>query len=104
MKIISRLLFATFAFLAVPTTAYAKPAVQILLAGGADEIYHGADVSDVVTMTLFDARGREVARQTAQNIEDGQVTMNVANQPSGMYLLWVRTAEGSAMRKVAICH
>lgn len=49
MKIISRLLFATFAFLAVPTTVYAKPAVQILLAGGADEIYHGADVSDVVT-------------------------------------------------------
>ena len=62
------------------------------------------EMSDVVTLTLFDARGREVARQTAKNIEDGQVTMNVANQASGMYLLWVRTAEGSAMRKVAICH
>ena len=62
------------------------------------------ETSDVVTLTLFDARGREVARQTANNIQDGQMTMNVGNQPSGMYLLWVRTAEGSAMRKVAICH
>ncbi|MCC7505918.1 MAG: T9SS type A sorting domain-containing protein [Saprospiraceae bacterium] len=63
-----------------------------------------AEVSDQVTLTLFDARGREVARQTTSNFQQGQITMNVANQASGMYLLWVRTAEGSAMRKVAICH
>ncbi len=62
------------------------------------------EASDLVTLTLFDNQGRMVATQKTPNFEDGQITMNVNNVASGMYLLWVRTAEGSAMRKVAICH
>lgn len=60
--------------------------------------------SEMVTLTLFDARGQLVKVQTADNILEGQLSMNVQDIPSGMYLMWVRTAEGSAMRKVAICH
>lgn len=60
--------------------------------------------SEMVTLTLYDARGQLVKMQTADNILEGQISMNVQDVPSGMYLMGVRTAEGSAMRKVAICH
>lgn len=61
-------------------------------------------VSDKVTLTLFDNIGRVAASQTTSNFQNGQLNFDVKSLPSGMYLLWVRTAEGMTMRKVAICH
>lgn len=60
--------------------------------------------SEMITLTLLDVRGQIVKTQTARSFQEGQLSMNVQDVPSGMYLMWVRTAQGSAMRKVAICH
>lgn len=62
------------------------------------------NLSEVVTLTLFDAHGRAVKVQQTPRFQEGQLTMPVQDVPSGMYLLWVRTDEGMTMRKVAICH
>ena len=61
-------------------------------------------VSEVVTLTLFDWQGRAISAQKAQNMQEGQMSLNVQTIPNGMYILWVRTAEGSTMRKVAVAH
>ena len=61
-------------------------------------------VSEIVTLTLFDWQGRAISVQKAENLQKGQMTLNVETVPNGMYFLWVRTAEGDMMRKVAVCH
>ncbi len=61
-------------------------------------------VSEVVTLTLFDRQGRVVSVQKAQNVQEGQMTLQVQTLPAGTYFLWVRTADGQAMRKVSVIH
>lgn len=60
--------------------------------------------SEMVTLQLMNIQSGVVKTQTASNFQQGQLSMNVNDVPSGMYVMLVRTAEGTAMRKVAICH
>ncbi len=61
-------------------------------------------VSDLVTLTLFDWQGRAVSVQKAQNVQEGQMTLQVRTLPAGTYYLLVRTGEGHTMRKVSVSH
>jgi hypothetical protein len=63
-----------------------------------------AEVNKSVTVTLLDWNGRPVRTQTVKEFQDGQLTFNVTDLPSGYYLAWIRTSEGATMAKVAICH
>lgn len=61
-------------------------------------------VSNAVAVSLLDWTGRPVRTQVEKNFQNGQITMQVGDLPSGYYLAWIRTSEGSTMKKVAICH
>lgn len=62
-------------------------------------------VSPSVAVTIMDAKGRAVSgTRVEKNFQNGTMNFNVNDLPSGVYYLWVRTAEGSAMKQVAICH
>jgi len=63
-----------------------------------------AEVSKTVAVTLLDGMGRSVRSQVASDFQNGQITLNVADVPNGMYIVWIRTAEGSVMTKVTIAH
>ncbi len=60
--------------------------------------------NEKVTMVLVDWMGRLVRTQVLSNFEAGVVNLNVADLPSGNYILSVQTEEGRTARKVAICH
>lgn len=61
-------------------------------------------LSRFVNVSLFDLWGQHVARQSKADFHQGTIDFEVGGLPSGTYLLWIRTEEGSAIRKVAICH
>lgn len=63
-----------------------------------------SDVNATVGVTLIDFQGRSVGSQVLRNFLNGQITFDAAKLPSGAYSLWIRTAEGTAMTKVMICH
>ena len=63
-----------------------------------------AEVNKSVTVSLIDWNGRPVRSQTVKEFQDGQLTFNVNDLPSGYYLAWIRTSEGATMAKVAVCH
>ena len=57
-----------------------------------------------VSVALVDFNGRTVQTQTAKNFQNGQFRFDTAKMPSGNYMMWITTAEGTAVRSVAICH
>ena len=58
-----------------------------------------------VAVSLLDFTGQSVRTQVVKNFTNGtQITMNASDLPSGSYVVWVRTAEGSTMKKIMICH
>jgi hypothetical protein len=58
-----------------------------------------------VAVTLINFNGVQVRSQVYKNYTNGTpITINAADMPSGSYIVWVRTAEGSTMKKVMICH
>ena len=62
-------------------------------------------VNPSVAVSILDAQGRKVvATQVEKNIQNGVMKFNVNTLPSGTYFMWVRTAEGSTMKKVSVCH
>ena len=65
---------------------------------------HLEAVNKKVAATLLDWRGRAVASEQCFDCQEGTLTFSVQNLPSGTYLMWVRTEEGSTVRKVMICH
>lgn len=62
------------------------------------------NVNDAVAVTLLDWNGRSVRTQTLKNFQNGQMTFNVSDLPSGYYLAWIRTSEGAGIAKLSICH
>ena len=62
------------------------------------------EVNKSVTVSLLDWTGRPVRTQTVKEFQNGQLTFNVNELPSGYYLAWIRTSEGATMAKVAVCH
>jgi len=58
-----------------------------------------------VAVSLLDFTGNQVRSQVFKNFTNGtQITLNASDLPSGSYVVWVRTAEGSTMKKIMICH
>lgn len=61
-------------------------------------------VNKKAAVSLLDWQGRVVATELRADFQEGTITFEVQNLPSGTYLLWARTEEGAAMRQVMICH
>ncbi len=62
-------------------------------------------VNPTVAVSILDNHGRAVmGTQLEKNFQNGVMTFNVNSLPSGVYSVWIRTAEGSTMKQVAICH
>ncbi len=62
-------------------------------------------VNPSVAVSILDAQGRlVVASKVEKNIQNGVMTFDVNNLSSGVYFLWIRTAEGSTLKQVAVCH
>lgn len=62
-------------------------------------------VNPSVAVSILDANGRvAVGTQIEKNIQEGVMNFNVKSLPSGTYYMWVRTAEGSTLKPIAICH
>jgi len=62
-------------------------------------------VNPSVAVSILDGKGQLVnATRVEKNFQNGVMNFNVTSLPSGVYYLWVRTAEGSTMKKVSICH
>jgi hypothetical protein len=57
-----------------------------------------------IVVSLFDWQGRAMASAQKPDFQEGVISFEVKNLPSGVYLLWIRTDEGSTMRQVMICH
>ncbi len=63
------------------------------------------DVNPSVAVSILDAKGRMViGSQVEKNFQNGVMTFDVKQLPSGVYFAWVRTAEGSKMMPVSVCH
>ncbi len=64
-----------------------------------------AEVNPSVAVSVLDSKGRMVVgTQVEKNIQNGAMTLNVNTLPSGVYYLWIRTAEGATIQKVVVAH
>lgn len=64
-----------------------------------------ASVNASVAVSVLDSKGRMViGSKVEKNLQNGVMTFNVNSLPSGVYYLWIRTAEGSAMKQVVVAH
>ncbi|MFN0217107.1 MAG: T9SS type A sorting domain-containing protein, partial [Saprospiraceae bacterium] len=62
-------------------------------------------VNPSVAVSILDSKGRiVVGTKVEKNIQHGVMTFNVNTLPSGVYYLWVRTAEGATFKKVVVAH
>lgn len=62
------------------------------------------EVSPSVYVNLIDGRGRTVRTATQRNLQNGTISIETKDLPSGTYMVWVRTAEGGRVEKLSICH
>ncbi len=61
-------------------------------------------VSPGVAVRMIDVNGRIYDYQKMENFQNGQVTFDTQSMPSGIYFVWISTAEGSTVKRVAVCH
>lgn len=62
-------------------------------------------VNPSVAVSILDGRGKLVTgSQVEKNIQNGVMNLDVKNLASGVYYLWIRSAEGSTMKKIVVCH
>lgn len=61
-------------------------------------------INKSVAVRMLDWTGRVVSLETRKNIQNETFTFDTANLPSGMYMMWISTEEGTAVKKVAVCH
>jgi len=62
-------------------------------------------VNPSVAVSILDGKGRMVvATRLEKNFQNGVLNFNVNSLPSGVYHFWVRTAEGSTMKKFVVAH
>ncbi|TNE48628.1 MAG: T9SS type A sorting domain-containing protein [Bacteroidetes bacterium] len=85
--------------LEVDASMYPNPATDVLRV----DLDFGR-TTDNAMVSLMDGLGKVMEIQQLDNFEAGQLTFNVGTLASGTYLLSIRTAEGVAIHKVAICH
>jgi len=58
--------------------------------------------SETVGLNLTTLDGRVVLTQNANNVQNTQVTMNIADVPAGMYMLNITTEDGYTSKKVVV--
>lgn len=63
-----------------------------------------ASVNKSVAVRLLDWTGRVVNFEKRQNAQNEQIAFDTKSLPSGVYMLWISTEEGTAVKKVAVCH
>lgn len=63
-----------------------------------------ASVNEKVMVQILTAGGQIVRGENLSRFQSGQIRFDVQTVPSGNYLMWVRTAEGQTIQKIAICH
>jgi PA domain/Secretion system C-terminal sorting domain len=63
-----------------------------------------SEVNKVVTVRLLDWTGSVVKSEFRRDFQNGRIGFNTASLPSGAYLVWVTTNEGSNFKKVMVCH
>jgi PA domain/Secretion system C-terminal sorting domain len=63
-----------------------------------------AETNKSVTVRMMDWSGNVVKTEIRRDFQNGRVSMNTNDLPSGAYVMWVSTLEGTAFRKVMICH
>ncbi|MFN4257126.1 MAG: T9SS type A sorting domain-containing protein, partial [Saprospiraceae bacterium] len=61
-------------------------------------------INKSVAVRMLDWTGRVVSLETRRNIQNETFTFDTANLPSGVYMMWISTEEGTAVKKVAVCH
>ncbi len=62
-------------------------------------------VNPSVAVSILDEKGRVViGSQVVKNIQNGVMNFDAKQLPSGVYYAWIRTAEGSTMKPVSVCH
>jgi hypothetical protein len=62
-------------------------------------------VNPSVAVSLVNGKGQLVnGSQVERNFQNGVMRLDVTNVPSGVYHLWIRSAEGSTMKPVVIAH
>ena len=52
---------------------------------------------------IFDTKGNLLLAQKRTNFKSGEIQFDLGKFPSGAYLLWITTEEGSREKKVRIC-
>jgi PA domain/Secretion system C-terminal sorting domain len=61
-------------------------------------------INKSVTVRLLDWTGNVVSTEIRRDFQNGRVSMNTASLPSGAYVVWVSSSEGSTFKKVVVCH
>jgi hypothetical protein len=62
-------------------------------------------VNPSVAVSLVNGKGQLInGSQVERNFQNGVMRLDVTNVPSGVYHLWIRSAEGSTMKPVVIAH
>lgn len=63
------------------------------------------DVNPSVAVSILDAKGSVVVNtRVEKNFQQGVMHFDVSQMPSGVYNMWIRTAEGSTMKRVVVNH
>jgi hypothetical protein len=62
------------------------------------------NVAKNVSVKITDIMGRIVLEQSAVNVQNETIKINIAQIPSGVYLTKIETSEGSTTKKIIISH
>jgi hypothetical protein len=63
-----------------------------------------AELNKAVTVRMLDWTGNVVKTEIRRDFQNGRVSVNTADLPSGAYVVWVSSKEGTGFRKVMVCH
>ncbi|MCW5923608.1 MAG: T9SS type A sorting domain-containing protein [Saprospiraceae bacterium] len=74
---------------------------------GNEYVYLNLDLENTnkqVVVSIFGMGGQPVRQSIVRNFQEGQMRFDVKDLPSGTYFMTIRTDEGVAVQKVAVCH
>jgi hypothetical protein len=63
-----------------------------------------ASLNKAVVVRLLDVTGNVVATEIRREFQNGRISLNTSTLPSGAYVAWVTSNEGTTFKKVMICH
>jgi hypothetical protein len=63
-----------------------------------------ATINKAVVVRLLDVTGNVVATEIRRDFQNGRISLNTNTLPSGAYIAWVTSNEGTTFKKVMVCH